>query len=48
MKINEFTNAEDTLALWRVISDNTWAAVAQQAEAEERTQTRTPRILSVG
>ena len=36
MKINEFASAEDTLALWRVISDNTWAAVAQQAEAEAK------------
>ena len=36
MKIKEFANAEDTLALWRVISDNTWAAVAQQAEAEAK------------
>ena len=36
MKINEFASAQDTLALWRVISDNTWAAVAQQAEAEAK------------
>lgn len=36
MKINEFASAKDTLALWRVISDNTWAAVAQQAEAEAK------------
>lgn len=36
MKINEFASAADTLALWRVISDNTWAAVAQQAEAEAK------------
>ena len=36
MKINEFASAADALALWRVISDNTWAAVAQQAEAEAK------------
>ena len=36
MKINEFASAADTLALWRVISDNTWAAIAQQAEAEAK------------
>ena len=36
MRINEFANAADTLALWKMISDNTWAAVAQQAEAEAR------------
>ena len=26
MKINEITNAEDMLALWKLISDNTWSA----------------------
>ena len=36
MKINEFASAEDTLTLWKMISDNTWAAVAQQAEAEAK------------
>jgi len=36
MRLTEFASAADTLALWRVISDNTWAAVAQQAEAEAK------------
>ena len=36
MRFTEFTSAADALAMWRVISDNTWAAIAQQAEAEER------------
>ena len=36
MKINEIANAEDVLAMWKLISDNTWAAIAQQAEAEAR------------
>ena len=36
MKINEFASAADTMELWRVISDNTWAAIAQQAEAEAK------------
>ena len=36
MKIREFTNAEDALALWKMISDNTWTALAQQAEAEAK------------
>ena len=36
MKINEFASAADTLALWKTISDNTWTAVAQQAEAEAK------------
>ena len=38
MRINEFVSAADALAMWKVISDNTWAAIAQQAEAEQRAQ----------
>ena len=34
MKINEITNAEDMLALWKLISDNTWSAIQQQAEQQ--------------
>ena len=36
MKINEITNAEDMLALWKLISDNTWSAIQQQAEQQAR------------
>ena len=36
MRINEFASAEDALAMWKMISDNTWAAIAQQAEAEAK------------
>ena len=36
MRINEFASATDTMALWKMISDNTWAAIAQQAEAEAK------------
>jgi sRNA-binding protein len=36
MKINEITNAEDILALWKLISDNTWSAIQQQAEQQAR------------
>ena len=36
MRYLEFANAQDTLALWKMISDNTWAAIAQQAEAEAK------------
>ncbi len=36
MRINEVAGAEEQLALWKLISDNTWAAVSQQAEAERR------------
>ena len=36
MRLNEFASAADTLTLWKMISDNTWAAIAQQAEAEAK------------
>jgi hypothetical protein len=36
MKINEITNATDILALLKLISDNTWTAVQQQAEKQAR------------
>lgn len=36
MKINEITNAKDVLALWKLISDNTWSAIQQQAEQQAR------------
>ena len=34
MKINEIANAADELGLWRLISDNTWAALDLQAQQE--------------
>ena len=36
MKIDEITNATDILALWKLISDNTWMAVQQLAEKQAR------------
>jgi hypothetical protein len=36
MRINEIASAEEQLALWKLISDNTWTAISQQAEAEKR------------
>jgi hypothetical protein len=36
MRLTEFASAEDALTLWKTISDNTWAAIAQQAEAEAK------------
>ena len=36
MKINEITNATDMLGLWKLISDNTWTAIQQQADQEAR------------
>ena len=36
MRFNEFSNAQDQLALVKLILDNTWAALAQQAEQQKR------------
>lgn len=36
MRIDEIASAEEQLALWKLISDNTWQAIGQQAEAERR------------
>jgi hypothetical protein len=36
MRINEFASAADAMTLWKMISDNTWVAIAQQAEAEAK------------
>jgi hypothetical protein len=36
MRINEIASAEEQLALWKLISDNIWTAIRQQAEAERK------------
>jgi len=36
MRFNEIANADDQLALWRLISDNVWSAVMAQAKEQER------------
>jgi hypothetical protein len=36
MKIKEVTNPEEQLGLLRVIIDNTWSAIKQQADAQAR------------
>ena len=38
MRIDEIASAEEQLALLRVIMDNTWKAVEQQAEEERKAQ----------
>jgi hypothetical protein len=40
MRILEIANAEDQLALLRVIIDNTWTAIAQQVEQQRLTQVK--------
>ena len=34
MRIVEFASAEEQLALWKLVSDNVWGAISQQAKAE--------------
>ena len=36
MRLFEFASAEDAMALWKLISDNTWAAIAQHAEEQAK------------
>ena len=36
MRINEIASAEEQLALWKLISDNIWTSISQQADAERR------------
>ena len=36
MRFNEFSNAQDQLALVKLILDNTWAALTQQAAEQKR------------
>ena len=38
MRINEITDAQGQLELLRTVIDNTWTAIAQQAEQEKRTE----------
>ena len=34
MRLLEFASAEEQLALWKLVSDNVWKAIAQQAKQE--------------
>ena len=40
MRLLEFASAEEQLALWKLVSDSVWKAIAQQAreEAAEKTE----------
>lgn len=38
MRLYEFANAQDQLALLRTIIDNTWTAIAQQAAEQQRAE----------
>ena len=49
MRFNEFASAEDQIKLWKLISDNTWAAMTQlqrQAQQQRAAQQRAKRFKS--
>jgi hypothetical protein len=46
MKIKEVTNPEEQLGLLRVIIDNTWSAIKQQADTQARQKVAQPAIKS--
>ena len=35
MRINEIADAEEQIALWRLVSDNVWSAINTQAEEKK-------------
>ncbi|MEY4120240.1 MAG: hypothetical protein RLZZ472_630, partial [Pseudomonadota bacterium] len=50
MRFTEIADPEDQLALWRLISDNVWSAVAAQARelARQKAQAAaTPKIKKI-
>lgn len=36
MRINEIADAEEQIALWRLVSDNVWSAIHKQAEEQAK------------
>ena len=40
MRIFEFSDANEQLALWKLISDSVWAAIASQADSERTAKHR--------
>ena len=48
MRFFEIASAQEQLALWRLISDNTWAAVEQQASEEAARKAQQKPIAKVG
>lgn len=47
MRINEIADAKEQLALLRLIFDNTWTAIAQQAKAQETQKAAKPVAAAV-
>ncbi len=47
MRLFEIASAQEQMALWRLISDNTWAAIEQQAREEAARKAEEQRRRSV-
>ena len=47
MRMDEIASAEEQLGLLRLIIDNTWTAIKQQADAEARQKTSQPKPVKV-
>ena len=47
MRMNEIASAEEQLGLLRLIIDNTWRAIKQQADAEARQRASQPKAVKV-
>ncbi len=47
MRLFEIANAQQQIALWRLISDNVWAAIEQQAREEAERKAEEQRRRSV-
>jgi len=47
MRMNEIASAEEQLGLLRIIIDNTWQAIKQQADAEARQKATQPKPIKV-
>ena len=44
MRIDEIASAEEQLALWKLVSDNVWTAIAAQAEQERRAKAERSKL----
>ena len=42
MRLVEFADAEEQLALWKLVSDHMWKAIAQQAEQQAAERAENP------
>ena len=47
MRMNEIASAEEQLGLLRIIIDNTWQAIKQQADTEARQKATQPKPIKV-